>query len=104
MVRPKTILWVDDEVEGLAAHRRFLEDQGFTVAAAAHGDDALALLRRQAYSIVLLDERSEEHTSELSHSQISYAVFCLKKKKTLTLDWSLESVIYSSDGYLFRDC
>src|SRR2546430_12093368 len=26
-------------------------------------------------------ERSEEHTSESSHSQISYAVFCLKKKK-----------------------
>src|SRR5688572_2408342 len=29
--------------------------------------------------------RSEEHTSEPSHSQISYAVFCLKKK---TLDGS----------------
>src|ERR1051326_9637904 len=29
--------------------------------------------------------RSEEHTSELqSHSFISYAVFCLKKKKTST--------------------
>src|SRR2546430_13556074 len=27
--------------------------------------------------------RSEEHTSELSHSQISYAVFCLKKKNTI---------------------
>src|SRR2546430_11528273 len=26
-------------------------------------------------------KRSEEHTSEPSHSQISYAVFCLKKKK-----------------------
>src|SRR2546422_4551177 len=25
--------------------------------------------------------RSEEHTSELSHGYISYAVFCLKKKK-----------------------
>src|SRR5574343_1957860 len=25
--------------------------------------------------------RSEEHTSELSHITISYAVFCLKKKK-----------------------
>src|SRR2546430_15520370 len=25
--------------------------------------------------------RSEEHTSELRHSQISYAVFCLKKKR-----------------------
>src|SRR5213596_4328436 len=29
-------------------------------------------------------KRSEEHTSELqSHGLISYAVFCLKKKKTL---------------------
>src|SRR5215217_2095682 len=26
-------------------------------------------------------ERSEEHTSELHHANISYAVFCLKKKK-----------------------
>src|SRR5690625_5504111 len=26
--------------------------------------------------------RSEEHTSELRHVAISYAVFCLKKKKT----------------------
>jgi len=57
MQRPKSILWVDDEVEGLAAHRRFLEQQGFTVEQAAHGDDALALLRRQPYSVVLLDEQ-----------------------------------------------
>src|SRR5688572_32508564 len=28
--------------------------------------------------------RSEEHTSESSHSQISYAVFCLKKKIYVT--------------------
>src|SRR2546426_2907088 len=27
--------------------------------------------------------RSEEHTSELSHLVISYAVFCLKKKKKI---------------------
>ena len=26
-------------------------------------------------------DRSEEHTSELRHTVISYAVFCLKKKK-----------------------
>src|SRR5213596_4410497 len=31
--------------------------------------------------------RSEEHTSELqSHGLISYAVFCLKKKKQKTID------------------
>src|SRR2546430_5964414 len=29
-------------------------------------------------------DRSEEHTSNSSHSQISYAVFCLKKKKKYT--------------------
>jgi DNA-binding response OmpR family regulator len=57
MPRPKSILWVDDEIDGLAAHRRFLEQQGFTVEQAAHGDDALALLRRQPYSVVLLDEQ-----------------------------------------------
>src|SRR2546430_3987065 len=31
--------------------------------------------------IDLAHRRSEEHTSDSSHSQISYAVFCLKKKK-----------------------
>ena len=56
MARPKTVLWVDDEVESLEAHRRFLEQQGFTVAQAAHGDDALTLLRRGPYSVVLVDE------------------------------------------------
>src|SRR3712207_8474110 len=29
--------------------------------------------------------RSEEHTSESSHANISYAVFCLKKKDTPSL-------------------
>src|SRR5258707_6901162 len=28
--------------------------------------------------------RSEEHTSELHHANISYAVFCLKKKKMIS--------------------
>src|SRR6056300_1977110 len=36
--------------------------------------------------------RSEEHTSELqSHSEISYAVFCLKKKKK---NWTLHILFY----------
>src|SRR3712207_6992008 len=32
----------------------------------------------------LVGRRSEEHTSEPSHANISYAVFCLKKKRTST--------------------
>src|SRR3546814_8957043 len=36
-----------------------------------------------AADIAMTEERSEEHTSELqSLMRISYAVFCLKKKKT----------------------
>src|SRR5436190_12314932 len=31
----------------------------------------------------LAEKRSEEHTSEPSHTVISYAVFCLKKKRLL---------------------
>src|SRR3712207_7002639 len=32
-----------------------------------------------------LAARSEEHTSELRHANISYAVFCLKKKKKISV-------------------
>jgi CheY-like chemotaxis protein len=55
--RPKSVLWVDDEIESLESHRRFLTDHGYAVAAAAHGDDALEMLRRQAYGVVLVDEQ-----------------------------------------------
>src|SRR5207247_10378313 len=45
------------DVERVAASGRRSEAQGSTVAAAARGGDALALLRRQPYSVVLLDEQ-----------------------------------------------
>ncbi|HUL69139.1 MAG TPA: response regulator [Gemmatimonadales bacterium] len=57
MARPRSILWVDDEVESLTSHVLFLEQQGFMVERAAHGDDALVLLQRQPYGVVLLDEQ-----------------------------------------------
>ncbi|MEO8032010.1 MAG: response regulator [Gemmatimonadota bacterium] len=57
MARPKSILWVDDEVESLTSHVLFLEEHGFTVDRTAHGDDALVLLQRQPYGVVLLDEQ-----------------------------------------------
>ncbi|HEX5631926.1 MAG TPA: response regulator [Gemmatimonadales bacterium] len=57
MPRPRSILWVDDEVDSLTAHVMFLEEQGFTVDTSAHGDDALVMLQRQPYGVVLLDEQ-----------------------------------------------
>jgi len=55
--RPRSILWVDDESESLESHRRFLTEQGYSVEWATHGDDALEMLRRQTYGVVLVDEQ-----------------------------------------------
>ncbi|HEU4570355.1 MAG TPA: response regulator [Gemmatimonadales bacterium] len=57
MARPKRILWVDDEVDSLTSQILFLEQQGFEVERAAHGDDALVLLQRLDVGVVLLDEQ-----------------------------------------------
>src|SRR3712207_2240533 len=43
-------------------------------------EDALVMLRVVQHQIIL-KTRSEEHTLNSSHANISYAVFCLKKKK-----------------------
>src|SRR3712207_7907639 len=51
-------------------------------------DQAAALLRGDLdgwlAAVDPVRKRSEEHTSELQHANISYAVFCLKKKKKNT--------------------
>ena len=58
MVQPaKTILWVDDEADLLEPHRIFLRDRGFEVESATNADDAVEMVRRRTYSLVLLDEQ-----------------------------------------------
>jgi CheY-like chemotaxis protein len=53
----KTILWVDDEADLLESHRIFLREQGFEVESATNADDAVEMLRRRPYGLVLLDEQ-----------------------------------------------
>ncbi len=53
----KRVLWVDDEIDLLRPHLLFLQQRGYHVDAIANGDDALALLGRNRYDLVLLDER-----------------------------------------------
>src|SRR5690242_21240073 len=46
------------------------------------GAPADSCLDNSSHVLTLIENfRSEEHTSESSHMSISYAVFCLKKKK-----------------------
>src|SRR3546814_4065144 len=64
---PYTTLFRSMDRQHLCGHRQGGDDSGHPL----HPD------RRR------LDDRSEEHTSELqSLMRLSYAVFCLKKKKT----------------------
>ena len=53
----RQVLWVDDEIEMLKAHFMFLKDRGYEITGAHSGDDALAMLDKQRFDLVLLDEQ-----------------------------------------------
>ncbi|MEM7038621.1 MAG: response regulator, partial [Bacteroidota bacterium] len=51
------ILWVDDEIELLKPHIKFLEMKGFNVESASNGFDALEQVKAEPYDILFLDEQ-----------------------------------------------
>src|SRR2546426_9109745 len=54
----------------------------YGIAVMSADEPAKIVVARHGSPVLLgIGERSEEHTSELRHLVISYAVFCLKKKK-----------------------
>jgi len=56
MEEKKKLLWVDDEIDQLRSHIIFLEDRGYDVVPVSNGDDAISLIRKSRFDIVLLDE------------------------------------------------
>jgi CheY-like chemotaxis protein len=52
----RKVLWVDDEIDLLRPHILFLEEKGYSVAQAPGGADAIEMLKRSRFDIVLLDE------------------------------------------------
>src|SRR5205085_3412065 len=59
-----------------------------------HLDPRVSLVENTCAVLSALRTRSEEHTSNSSHSQISYAVFCLKKKNAERgIDWFRNHVV-----------
>ncbi len=50
------ILWVDDEIELLRPHIRFLVDRGYAVETATNGSDAVTMIRQDGFDLVFLDE------------------------------------------------
>ena len=51
-----TVLWVDDEIEHLQSHIRFLEKLNYRVLIAASGEVALEILEKERVDIVLMDQ------------------------------------------------
>lgn len=105
MTRSKTVLWIDDEVEALEAHARFLEEQGYVVERIAHGDDALALLRSRSYGVILLDEqmpgrRGLELIGEIR--AIDPAVPVVMVTKSEAADTMREAIGIEIDDYLVK--
>jgi len=57
MTQPeRKILWVDDEIELLKSHVMFLEEKGYKVDTVTNGEDAIALVGKTKFDIMLLDE------------------------------------------------
>ena len=50
------ILWVDDEIDLLRSHIIFLEDKGYKITPVTNADDAIALIAKESFDMVLLDE------------------------------------------------
>lgn len=50
------ILWVDDEIDLLKPHLIFLKDKGYQVFTATNGTDALEILGKVPFDIIMLDE------------------------------------------------
>jgi len=52
----KHVLWVDDEIELLRSHIRFLEEKGYAVSTATNGEDAVEHVKASPVDLVFLDE------------------------------------------------
>jgi len=55
-VKQINILWADDEIDLLKLQVMFLEEKGYHVVTATNGDDAIDLVTKHTFDIILLDE------------------------------------------------
>lgn len=101
----KRVLWADDEIEFLRAHIMFLETRGYTVIPSHNGDDALELMKKEQFDIVLLDEHMPGKTGLVVLEEIKRThpdlpvVMVTKSEEEQLMDEALGRKI---DGYLTK--
>jgi len=84
------ILWADDEIELLKPHILFLEQKGYDVSTTNNGDEALDLLKEEAFDIVFLDENMPgmsgiETLAEIKNMQPNLPVVMITKSEEETI-------------------
>jgi CheY-like chemotaxis protein len=52
----KRVLWADDEIDLLTPHILYLQERGYAVTPVPTGEDALEMVGREPFDVVLLDE------------------------------------------------
>jgi CheY-like chemotaxis protein len=55
-MKPKQVLWVDDEIELLRSHIIFLSEKGYEVDTVTNGEDAISSVTKKEYDLIFLDE------------------------------------------------
>ena len=56
MAKQQRILWADDEIDLLKPHLLFLRNKGYELVTANNGRDALDLVEREPFDLIILDE------------------------------------------------
>ena len=52
----RKVLWVDDQIDLLKSHIIFLNSRGYEIDTSTNGNDALSIMRKTHYDVILLDE------------------------------------------------
>ncbi|MCX6165196.1 MAG: response regulator [Ignavibacteriae bacterium] len=56
MENRNNMLWVDDEIDMLKSNILFLKQKGYNVTEATNGEDAIAIIKKEEFDLVFLDE------------------------------------------------
>ena len=90
MENRNNILWVDDEIDMLKSNIIFLKQKGYNVTEATNGEDAVAIIKKEDFDLVFMDEMMPgkgglETLLEIKDIKPSLPVVMVTKNETETL-------------------
>ena len=89
------VLWIDDEIQHLKPHILFLEKKGYSVSKATNGNDGIEILKKNTFSLVLLDQSMSgidglETLKEIRRINSSIPVIMITKTED---EWLMDEAI-----------